>query len=72
MYIYLQHTITVEVKNYNMFFSRKDLYQDVFEYDYPLVHPESRVFRFTPIHENEYENPWKESFKQLVSMVAEL
>ncbi|KAJ8308160.1 hypothetical protein KUTeg_013034, partial [Tegillarca granosa] len=43
----------------------KDLYQDVFEYDYPLVHPESRVFRFTPIHENEYENPWKESFKQL-------
>ncbi|XP_021345462.1 F-box only protein 11-like [Mizuhopecten yessoensis] len=43
----------------------KDIYQDIFEYDFPLMHPEPRVFRFVQPHENEYENPWKESFKHL-------
>jgi hypothetical protein len=46
--------------------NRKRIYQDVFEYDYPLMNPESRVFQFIQPDENEYENQWKESFKQLV------
>lgn len=45
---------------------RKKIYQDVFEYDYPLMNPEARVFQFIQPDENEYENQWKESFKQLV------
>lgn len=38
----------------------------MFEYDYPLMNPEARVFQFIQPDENEYENQWKESFKQLV------
>lgn len=30
------------------------------------MNPEPRVFQFIQPDENEYENQWKESFKQLV------
>ena len=44
------------------------MYQDVFEYDYPLMNPEPMVFHFVqPDEQHEYSNPWKESFRQLVS-----
>ena len=44
----------------------KKLYQDVFEYDYPLLHPEPRIFKFLhPQVYCDYDNPWKESFRQL-------
>lgn len=52
---------------------RKKLYQDVFEYDYPLLHPEPRIFKFLhPQVYCDYDNPWKESFRQLVSIILYL
>lgn len=48
---------------------RKNLYQQVFEYDYPLMNPEPKEFIF--LHPSDmgrdFNNDWKESFKQLVS-----
>ncbi|KAL5009208.1 hypothetical protein ScPMuIL_014789 [Solemya velum] len=43
----------------------KTLYQDVFEYDLPLIHPEPKVFKFIQPGDEESENPWKDSFRQL-------
>uniref|UniRef100_T1IYN2 F-box only protein 11 n=3 Tax=Chilopoda TaxID=7540 RepID=T1IYN2_STRMM len=43
----------------------KNLYQSVFEYDLPLFHVGSCKFDFVQPEESDYENPWKESFKQL-------
>lgn len=47
----------------------RTLYQDIFEYDQPLLHPEPRVFNFLDIlpgiKYKEYDNPWKDSFRQL-------
>ncbi|KAL3874906.1 hypothetical protein ACJMK2_037858 [Sinanodonta woodiana] len=43
----------------------KTLYQDLFEYDLPLLHPEPKVFNFVQLKECALENPWKESFRQL-------
>ncbi|XP_064600196.1 F-box only protein 11-like [Liolophura sinensis] len=45
----------------------KNLYQQVFEYDYPLMNPEPKEFIF--LHPSDmgrdFNNDWKESFKQL-------
>lgn len=46
-------------------FYRKTLYQRVFEYDTPLFHTNVCKYEFISIEESEYDNPWKESFKQL-------
>ena len=46
-------------------FYRKTLYQRVFEYDTPLFHTGICKYEFITIEESEYDNPWKESFKQL-------
>lgn len=43
----------------------KRLYQRLFEYDLPLLHPEPKVFTFLEKDNKDYEIPWKESFKQL-------
>ncbi|XP_014247200.1 F-box only protein 11 [Cimex lectularius] len=43
----------------------KRLYHSVFEYDVPLFNPEPCKFEFIPCNECEYDNPWKESFRQL-------
>ncbi|RVE54326.1 hypothetical protein evm_001153 [Chilo suppressalis] len=43
----------------------KSLYQSVFEYDTPLMHPAPCQFEFVPADECEADNPWKESFRQL-------
>ncbi|KFM57248.1 F-box only protein 11, partial [Stegodyphus mimosarum] len=43
----------------------KTLYQNVYEYDLPLFNPEPKVFEFAQAEDCKYENPWKESFKQL-------
>ncbi|KAG8182742.1 hypothetical protein JTE90_008120 [Oedothorax gibbosus] len=43
----------------------KTLYQNVFEYDLPLFNPVPCKFEFAQAEECKYENPWKESFKQL-------
>lgn len=43
----------------------KTLYQNIFEYDLPLLHPEPREFKFVQPDDSELANPWKESFKQL-------
>nr|KAI8741402.1 F-box only protein 11-like isoform X1 [Biomphalaria glabrata] len=43
----------------------KVLYMEVFEYDSPLMNPEPRVFQFVSADDPNYDNPWKESFKQL-------
>nr|CAG4637018.1 EOG090X06H8 [Ceriodaphnia reticulata]SVE72943.1 EOG090X06H8 [Ceriodaphnia reticulata] len=43
----------------------KTLYQRVFEYDTPLFHTGVCKYEFITIEESEYDNPWKESFKQL-------
>ena len=40
---------------------------EVFEYEAPLMNPEPRVFQFVLSDDPNYDNPWKESFKQLVS-----
>lgn len=43
----------------------KQLYQEVFEYSLPMMHPSDR--KFYQINPDEYDdpNPWKESFQQL-------
>ena len=43
----------------------KNVYQNVYEYDLPMVNPESKVYEFIQPYESEQENPWKESFKML-------
>lgn len=43
----------------------KNLYQDVFEYDLPLMNPEPCKFEFYQPEESEFDNPWKESFRNL-------
>ncbi|GBN81536.1 F-box only protein 11, partial [Araneus ventricosus] len=43
----------------------KTLYQNVYEYDLPLFNPAPTKFEFAQPEECKYENPWKESFKQL-------
>ena len=40
---------------------------EVFEYDQPLMNPEPCVFLFVASDDPAYDNPWKESFKHLVS-----
>ena len=46
-------------------YAGKRLYQRVFEYDTPLFHTGICKYEFIAIEESEYDNPWKESFKQL-------
>jgi len=46
---------------------RKSLYQDVFEYDLPMVSPAAKVYEFVHLEDCTEHNPWKESFKLLVS-----
>ncbi|XP_045537691.1 F-box only protein 11 [Papilio machaon] len=43
----------------------KSLYQSVFEYDTPLMHPAPCQFEFVAPDECDADNPWKESFRQL-------
>ena len=43
----------------------KRLYQGLFEYDIPLLHPAPGQFKFVKPEDSEYDNPWKESLKQL-------
>ena len=45
---------------------RKTLYQNVYEYDLPVVSPEPKVFEFLQPYDSEHDNPWKDSFKMLV------
>ncbi|CAG7654564.1 unnamed protein product [Allacma fusca] len=43
----------------------KTMYQRLFEYDLPLFRHGPGKFDIVPLDECEYDNPWKESFKQL-------
>lgn len=43
----------------------KSLYQDVFEYDLPVVSPAAKVYEFIHLEDCSEHNPWKESFKLL-------
>jgi F-box protein 11 len=43
----------------------KRLYQNVYEYDLPLFMPEHGVMNFVKVEDCEFNNPWKESFRQL-------
>lgn len=43
----------------------KRLYQNVYEYDLPLFTPESCKFVFVKPEDSDFNNPWKESFRQL-------
>lgn len=45
---------------------RKRLYMEVFEYTRPMMHPEAGKFYQINPEEYEQQNPWKESFQQLV------
>lgn len=47
------------------FIFRKRIYQNVYEYDLPLFNPGQCRFEFASPDDCEYENPWKESFRQL-------
>ncbi|UYV74626.1 FBXO11 [Cordylochernes scorpioides] len=46
----------------------KTLYQSVFEYDLPLFISGPCKFQFVSLEETEFDNPWKESFKQLAGL----
>lgn len=46
--------------------NRKTLYHNVYEYDLPLFNPSECKFEFIQPEDCDFENPWKESFKQLV------
>ncbi|VDM91787.1 unnamed protein product [Litomosoides sigmodontis] len=51
----------------------KILYQEAFEYRIPLYHPEPRKFEFREVGRwRDTVNPWKESFRQLVSIQQNL
>lgn len=41
------------------------LFQGLFEYDTPLFHSAPSQFKFVKPEDSEYDNPWKESLKQL-------
>lgn len=43
----------------------KRLYQSVYEYDLPLFMPEPCKFVFVKPEDSDFNNPWKESFRQL-------
>lgn len=43
----------------------KRLYQHVYEYDLPLFTPEPCKFVFVKPEDSDFNNPWKESFRQL-------
>lgn len=50
----------------------RSLYADLFQYEQPLFYTISEAdhqyrFKFVPVAECETENPWKASFKELVS-----
>ncbi|KAA0188726.1 hypothetical protein HAZT_HAZT002692 [Hyalella azteca] len=53
------HTIATDTELW------KRLYQGLYEYDSPLFHPGPGKFEFVSPEDSEYENPWKESLKQL-------
>ena len=40
----------------------------MYEYDIPMFNMEPKKFEFIHPKDSEYENAWKESFKQLVSL----
>ena len=61
-------TISTLYLNLCVFVFRRKLYAELFEYDMPLMHPEPKVFSFLDSNNSEYENPWKESLRQLVSI----
>lgn len=44
---------------------RKNLYQGLYEYDLPLFNSAPCKFDFVQPEDCDYDNPWKESFKQL-------
>jgi F-box protein 11 len=48
-----------------LFTCRKTLYQRVYEYDVPLFHLGVCKYEFISPEESDYDNAWKESFKQL-------
>lgn len=64
---FVDHLIAMLVIGSLMTYYRRKLYFELFEYDMPLVHPEPKVFTFLDSNCTEYENPWKESVRQLVS-----
>lgn len=47
---------------------RKNLYQDRYEYDNPMFYRGVAKFEIVPAAECDLDNPWKESFQQLVSL----
>ena len=47
--------------------NRKNLYQDRYEYDNPMFYRGVAKFELVPATECDLDNPWKESFQQLVS-----
>lgn len=53
------HTIATDTELW------KRLYQGLFEYDIPLFHPSPGKFEFIKPEDSDYDNPWKESLKQL-------
>lgn len=44
----------------------RNLYHNLYEYDNPLFYRGIGKFEFVPAAESDLDNPWKESFKQLV------
>ncbi|KAF2356906.1 Parallel beta-helix repeat-2, partial [Trinorchestia longiramus] len=53
------HTIATDTELW------KRLYQGLYEYDLPLFHSGPGKFEFISTDDSEYDNPWKESLKQL-------
>lgn len=49
----------------SFFFSRRTLYQSVYEYDLPLFNPAPCRFEFINPVDSNHLNPWKESFRHL-------
>uniref|UniRef100_A0A8C4X197 F-box domain-containing protein n=1 Tax=Eptatretus burgeri TaxID=7764 RepID=A0A8C4X197_EPTBU len=43
----------------------KHLYINLFEYTWPMMHPEPKKFQQVNPDECDFPNPWKESFRQL-------
>lgn len=45
------------------------MYQNIYEYDLPLIISETKHYEFIQPSNSEHANPWKQSFKLLVSFL---
>jgi len=74
IFLYKLNFQIAKLREFGRLFYRRRLYQNVYEYDLPLVvaDTEPKSYRFVKPDESQSTNCWKESFKLLVCLRASL